>query len=217
MVEETEERGIFFARGQPRSNQRPLAVQINDAHVRPATGQEVAVAALERRAGDHAARAELPATVNPCRNLLEPGPLLAIVEWMGRVQLGDVRRRMELATFFEWQAQSLGKCCCDRRLPASRDACDNEDRAKLGDARLACRWRGRCPRCRFSGLFRHRTRLLLLHEGRQIAVEQIADLGKLNVRWRILGQNFWIKCIVALFGKYRGNPPLPFYLKYSFC
>src|SRR5215471_20992606 len=86
------------------NNQRPLAVQINDAHVRPTAGQEVAVAALERRAGDHAARADLAAIVNPCRNLLEPAPLLTIIERMGRVQLADVRRRMELATFFECQA-----------------------------------------------------------------------------------------------------------------
>jgi hypothetical protein len=66
-------------------------VQINDAHVRPATGQEIAVAAPERRAGDHATRAELPATINPCRYLLEPGPPLAVVERMGGVYLGDVR------------------------------------------------------------------------------------------------------------------------------
>src|SRR5262249_44460005 len=104
MVEKVGEHGMFFARDQPRSNQRPLAMQINDAHVRPAAGQEIAVAALERKASDHAARAELPATVNPCRDLLEPGPLLAIVERMGRVQLGDVRWRMELATFCERQA-----------------------------------------------------------------------------------------------------------------
>jgi hypothetical protein len=50
---------------------------------------------------------------------------------------------MELATFFEWQAESLGKRCCDRRLPGPRDTCDNEDRPNVGDARLACRWRGR--------------------------------------------------------------------------
>jgi hypothetical protein len=77
-------------------------VQINDAHVRPTTGQEVAVATLERWAGDHAARADLPAIVNPCRNLLEPAPLLAIIERMDRVQLAYVGWRMELGTFFEW-------------------------------------------------------------------------------------------------------------------
>src|SRR5262249_38081378 len=67
MVEETGEQW-FFARRQSRRNQRPLAMQINDAHVRSATGQEIAVAALERWAGDHAAGAKLPATVNPCRD-----------------------------------------------------------------------------------------------------------------------------------------------------
>ena len=91
MVEEAGDHGMFFARGQPRRNQRSLAVQVNDAHVRLATGQEIAVAAPERRAGDHTARAELPGTVNPCRDLLEPGPPPAVVERMGRVHHGDVR------------------------------------------------------------------------------------------------------------------------------
>ena len=60
-----------------------------------------------------------------------------------------------------------------------------------------------------SGLFRHRTRLPPLQERRQIVVEQIADLGKLNIRGWILGQNFWIKRIMALLGKHRGNPLAP--------
>src|SRR5262249_23963446 len=71
-VEEARQHGIFFAPRQPRSNQRPLAMQINDAHLRSATSQEIAVAALERWTCDHATHAELPPTVNPCRNLLQP-------------------------------------------------------------------------------------------------------------------------------------------------
>src|SRR5262245_10167862 len=34
---------------------------------------------------------------------------------------------MELVAFLQRPAESLGEGCCDRRLPASRDAYDNED------------------------------------------------------------------------------------------
>jgi len=52
-------------------------------------------------------------------------------------------------------------------------------------------------------------RLMLLQEGCQIAVEQIPDLGKLDVRGGILNRNFWIKFIMALLGKHCGNPLAP--------
>ena len=78
MVEEPWQHGVFSACGEARGDQCPLAVQINDAHLRPATGQEVAMAAPERRAGDHAARADLAAAVDPGRDLLEPGPLVTV-------------------------------------------------------------------------------------------------------------------------------------------
>src|ERR1700756_1728412 len=99
MVKEPKKRGMSFPHGEPRSNQCPFAVQINDAHGRPPTRQEIAVSASERRAGDHAARAELAANVDPCRDFLEPGPPLAVVERMGGVRFGNFRRRLELTTF----------------------------------------------------------------------------------------------------------------------
>ena len=58
--------------------------------------------APERWAGDHTTRPELPPIVDPRRDLLEPGPLVAIVERM--MHLGDVRGRMGLVTFFEREA-----------------------------------------------------------------------------------------------------------------
>ena len=57
---------MLFACGQALLDQRPFAVQINDAHLRPATGQEVAVTALERRAGDHAAPERVNDFGTPC-------------------------------------------------------------------------------------------------------------------------------------------------------
>ena len=34
---------------------------------------------------------------------------------------------MELITFFEWPVEPLRERSCDRRLPAARDTCDDED------------------------------------------------------------------------------------------
>src|SRR5262245_49704335 len=125
-VEDVWQPGTLFACGQALLEQQPVAVQINDAHLRPATGQEVAIAALERGAGDHTARAEPAAAVDPRRYLLEPRPLIAGIERMDGPSLRG-RWRMELVAFLQRPAESLGEGCCDGRLPASRDAHDNED------------------------------------------------------------------------------------------
>jgi hypothetical protein len=121
---------MLSACGQALLDQQPLAVQINDAHLLSATGQEVAMTAPERRAGDYAARAEPVATVDPCRYLCEPGPLIAVIERMGGAYLGECRR-MELVTFLQRPSESLGERRCDCRLPAARDACDDEDCARV--------------------------------------------------------------------------------------
>src|SRR6516164_8879429 len=84
---------------------------------------------LERQAGNHAAGADLPATVDPGRDPRQPKPLVTVIERMGGVPLG-VRCRIELVTFLQRPAETLGQCCCDRRLPAARDACDDENWVK---------------------------------------------------------------------------------------
>src|SRR6516165_8451315 len=57
---------------------------------------------------------------------------------MARVLLG-VRCRIELVTFLQRPAETLGERCCDRRLPAARDACDDEDWVKGSHAHNASR------------------------------------------------------------------------------
>src|SRR5262249_24080256 len=85
---------------------------------------------LERQAGNHATGADLPATVDPGRDPRQPKPLVTVIERMGGMPLG-VRCRIELVTFLQRPAETLGECCCDRRLPAARDACDDEDCARV--------------------------------------------------------------------------------------
>ena len=124
---------MVFTCSEALLDKKPFAIQINDAHLRPATGQEIAMTAPERRTGDHAARAGLPTAVDPSRDPLEPGPLVAVNERMAGVRLGDVRQRTEFITFLQRPSESLGERRCDCRLPAARDACDNEDCRSVRD------------------------------------------------------------------------------------
>jgi hypothetical protein len=80
--------------------------------------------------------ADLPPAVDPVCYLFEPRPAVAVIERMTRVHLGDVRLWMELVAFLEWPVESLGEGCCDRRLPAARDAYDNEDCPNVSDVGL---------------------------------------------------------------------------------
>ncbi|MFZ0125120.1 MAG: hypothetical protein WAL48_13155 [Xanthobacteraceae bacterium] len=118
-VEEARRHKMLFAGGQARGNHRPVGVQVDDAHLRSPTGQEVAIAAPERRAGDDAGRAGLPPGVDPVCDLLQPGPPVAVIERMAGMHLGDVRRRMELVAFLERPVELLGEGCRDRRFPAA--------------------------------------------------------------------------------------------------
>jgi hypothetical protein len=124
-----------------------VATQVDDAHLRSPARQQVAIAAFKRRAGDHTGPADLPPGVDPRCDLLEPGPLVSVVERMAGVHLGDVRRRMEFVAFLEWPPESLGKGGSDRCLAATRDAYDNENCPNIGDLGFVC-LQGRLCRCR---------------------------------------------------------------------
>jgi hypothetical protein len=132
-VKEAREHRMFFACDQPRDDQRPFAAQINDAHLRPATGQEIAMTAPEHGTGDYATRTGLPTAVDPSGDPLEPGPLVTVIERMAKVRLGDIRQRTEFITFVQRPSESLGERRCDCCLPAARDACDNEDCRSVRD------------------------------------------------------------------------------------
>jgi len=80
-VEKGCRRNMLFACGQARANQRPVAVQIDDTHLGSPTGEEVAIAPLEHRTGDHAGLASLPPAIDPVCDPFEQRPLVAVFEW----------------------------------------------------------------------------------------------------------------------------------------
>src|SRR5215468_6829856 len=121
----------LFARGQTRCKQRPIPAQIDDAHLRSPVGQEVAIAAPERRASDYARRATPPPCIDQSRDLLEPRPLVALIGEMTRLQLGSCCP-IEFVTFLEWPVEALGEGGRERRLAAAREAHQNEDQPNAG-------------------------------------------------------------------------------------
>ena len=132
-VEEACRHEVSFARGEARGDQLDLAVQIEETYVRSPASEEIAITALERRAGNHAGLAGLPPAVDPVRDLFKPGPPVAVVERMSGVHLGDIRSRMEVVAFLEGPTKSISERLCDRRLARSRNTHDHEDGSNASD------------------------------------------------------------------------------------
>src|SRR5262245_32896223 len=121
-----------FPLGEAGREERPIPAQIDHAHLRSSVGQEIAIAAPQRRAGDHAGRAELPPLIDQSRDLLEPGPSVALIGRMAGLQLGEGRRRMKVVAFLERPVQPFGEDGRDRRLAAACKAHQNDDRPNTG-------------------------------------------------------------------------------------
>src|SRR5262245_26821485 len=108
-VEEACRHEVSFARGEARGDQLDVAMQIEETHLRSPASEEIAITALERRAGNHAGLAGLPPAVDPGRDLFKPGPPVAVVERMSGVHLGDARSRMKIVAFFEGPTESISE------------------------------------------------------------------------------------------------------------
>ena len=132
-VEEACRHEVSFARGEARGDQLDVAVQIEETYVRSPASEEIAITALERRAGNHAGLAGLPPAVDPIRDLFKPGPPVAVVERMSGAHLGDIRSRMEVVAFLEGPTESICERLCDRRLARSRNTHDHEDGSNASD------------------------------------------------------------------------------------
>src|SRR5437764_11972695 len=78
------------AGGEPARDQRFGAVEEDDANVTASMDEDVAIGALERRAGDHGALASPAGAVNLVGNGLQPGPAVLVGEGMACGHLGDV-------------------------------------------------------------------------------------------------------------------------------
>ncbi len=91
--------------------------QVNEAQSRRGAAQDVAVAALERRAGQH--RAAVVASQLAAQPL-QPAGAVGVVERHALAHLLDVRSRMEFVAFDQRQSQRLRDPLAHRGLAATR-------------------------------------------------------------------------------------------------
>src|SRR5262249_17941880 len=63
---------------QPARDQVPLALQVDDADIATLANQDIAIGALERRAGDGAMISDAPGRVDPGGNAMQPGPAVLV-------------------------------------------------------------------------------------------------------------------------------------------
>src|SRR5208337_1372500 len=81
-VEERGRHEMPVACGQPARDQLATALEKNDLHVGALADEDIAVGALERRAGDHAVIADAARRIDPGGNGMQPGPAVLVGEWL---------------------------------------------------------------------------------------------------------------------------------------
>jgi DNA-binding FadR family transcriptional regulator len=102
-------------------DQLGVAGEVHEAHVALRAVEQVAVGALEGRAGDDGAAAGAGLAAHPVAHGLEPGPAVVVGEGRAGGHLRDVRGRVELVRLREGPAEPLGEGGGDRGLAGSGD------------------------------------------------------------------------------------------------
>ena len=94
-VEHRRRHEVAVAGRKPPRDEVPVAFQKDDADVTAPTGENIAVGALERRAGDDAVIAGVTGCVDPGGDAVEPGPAVVICrcECANRLLFGQPRSR----------------------------------------------------------------------------------------------------------------------------
>lgn len=110
---------MAMAGRQPTGDLLTRAGQI-DEHNALAT-QDIAIAPLQRRAGDDARPSSVGVFVNPLSDLRQPRPTVFVVELVPGRHLVDIGRGVQIVTLFEVPRQAAGEQPGHRGLPAPRD------------------------------------------------------------------------------------------------
>src|SRR5919109_3995536 len=99
---------MALPRGETMRDQLAIAPEIDEPHVRAVADQDVAVTALQGRAGHDAVPALGAPAIDLRGDRLEPGKPVGIVERDAAAHLGDVGGRMEIVGFGEVPAEAAG-------------------------------------------------------------------------------------------------------------
>src|SRR6266550_1852917 len=100
-VEQADRHEMAMTGPGPLANQLPRAFEINQPDLRAITNDNVAIAPLQRRTGDHPGIAPGAPCVDPGGNRGEPRGTVLVVEWMTGLHLRDVLRWMQGIAFLK--------------------------------------------------------------------------------------------------------------------
>jgi hypothetical protein len=126
-VEERRGHEVIGARGEPAGNEIAVAFEENDAHVAPAADKNIAIGALERRAGNDAVLAVQSRRVDPLGNGAQLRPAIRVIERFAVMHLLDVRLRMEPVTVFVDPMKAMREHSGDGAFARPGDAHHDQD------------------------------------------------------------------------------------------
>ena len=116
LVEQSRRHEMPLAGGEPVRDQLLRAVEKDDADVVASMHEDVAIGALQRRAGDDGVLAGLADAVDLVGDRLQPGPAVFVGERMARAHLGDIGGRMKSVAVLVTPAQPRGEAFGDGAL-----------------------------------------------------------------------------------------------------
>jgi hypothetical protein len=123
------------AAGHPLGDQRPVAVQEDQLDLGAAAGQQLAVRALERRAGRHAGGAGPGPSLDPAGDGAQPGQPVLVGERDPGAHLLDVGGRVEVVGLGVVPAQPAGQALADGRLAAAGHPDHQQDGRRIETGR----------------------------------------------------------------------------------
>lgn len=108
-------------------DQRLRPLEVDESDVAPVPEDDVAIAPLQRRAGDDTSLAPLPPDIDPASNRLEPRQAVGIGQRRPALHLLHVLARVEIVTVLERAAEPFGQQAGHGGLAGSRDTHHDDD------------------------------------------------------------------------------------------
>src|SRR5690242_17690058 len=118
---------MLLARSHAPMDQIVIALEINQIYVGTLADNDIAIAALERRAGEHAELSALAPAVDFSGDLAQPRQPVGIGQWLAVTHLFDIGIRMQFVAFLESATERRGQEDRNRGLAGPGYAHDDRD------------------------------------------------------------------------------------------
>jgi len=126
-VEQRRRHEMAVSGGKSPANELGRPPEVDQRHFGPIADDDVAVAALESRAGHYSRLALCPPLVDPLSDPSQPRQPVGITERCAALHLLDIRRRMQRIAFLVGPTRAVGQPAGDRSLATAGNAHDHHD------------------------------------------------------------------------------------------